>query len=75
MMCAPIVVTVEPVKLDSELSEIEAVTPTIPHSSNGAACHRTIPPKPLKVRFSLAEVVVALRCGAVPAKLNVIEPD
>src|SRR5262245_41253311 len=74
-MCAPIFEGVEPVKLESELSEIEAVTPTMPHSSNGAACHRTMPPKPLNVRFNLADVVVALRWGDVPAKFPVIEPD
>ena len=65
---------VEPVNAESELSEMLAVTPTIPHSSNGAACHRTIPPKPLNDRLSLALVVTALRCGLVPAKLNVIAP-
>src|SRR6266576_250288 len=75
MICAPTFEGVEPVKLDRLDSEILAVTPAIPHSSNGAACQRTSPPKPLNERFSLALVVTALRCGAVPAKLKVIEPD
>ena len=73
MMWAPMFAAVDPVKLESELSEIFTETPTIPHSSNGAACHRTIPPKALKVRLSLAEVVVADLCGGVLAKLLVIE--
>src|SRR5262245_42307907 len=74
MMCAPMFAGVEPVNDDSEDSDTLAVTPTMPHSSNGADCHLTIPPKPLKLKFNLAEVVVAERCGDVPAKLNVNVP-
>src|SRR5262245_51219367 len=74
MMCAPIFAGVEPVNDDSEDSDTLAVTPAMPHSSNGAACHLTMPPNPLNERLSRADVVVAERCGDVPAKLNVSVP-
>src|SRR5262247_1697591 len=74
MMWAPIFVGDEPVNELSDDSETLAVTPTMPHSSNGAACHLTMQPKPLNDKFNRADVVVAERCGDVPAKLNVSVP-
>src|SRR5262245_32740320 len=70
---APTVPPVKALRVLSAAGALAVLAPQIHHSSPGAACQRTIPPKAFRFSSSLASVTVEALCGPVAADVYAVE--